>query len=102
MLTFLVYFSMKKPLSLLLLIFSFSHFISFQVNADSLVLYLDFEGGDSRDLSGLGHDGTVDGSVTISNGEAFFDGGHIDFPGIDMNEMINGFGDGSYTFATWV
>jgi len=35
MLTFFVYFNMKKPLSLLLLIFSFSHFISFQGNADN-------------------------------------------------------------------
>ena len=35
MLRFLVYSNMKNPLSLLLLIFSFSHFISFQGNADN-------------------------------------------------------------------
>ena len=74
-------------------------------------LYLDFE-DNSVDLSGNANDGEVDGDVTfdVEGAEggpspttgASFNGGHLDFPGIDMNSMIRDFEDGSYTFACWM
>mgnify|MGYP003297081960 FL=1 len=74
-------------------------------------LYLDFE-GEVADLSGNGNDGVVDGDVTFDvdgadlgptpTTGASFNGGHLDFPSIDMNSMIRDFEDGSYTFACWM
>ena len=74
-------------------------------------LYLDFE-GEVADSSGNGNDGVVDGNVTFDvdgadlgptpTTGASFNGGHLDFPSIDMNSMINNFEDGSYTFACWM
>ena len=74
-------------------------------------LYLGFE-EDAADLSENALDGEIDGQVSIdvdgapggSTPEtgASFTGGHIDFPGLDMNSMIRDFGDGSYTFACWL
>ncbi|MBT7983624.1 MAG: LamG domain-containing protein, partial [Akkermansiaceae bacterium] len=74
-------------------------------------LYLSFE-EDTADLSENALDGEIDGQVSIdvdgaSGGStpetgASFNGGHIDFPGFDMNSMIRDFGDGSYTFSCWL
>ena len=74
-------------------------------------LYLDFE-ENAVDLSGNANDGEVDGDVTfdVEGAEggptpttgASFNGGHLDFPGIDMNSMIRDFDTGSYTFACWM
>jgi hypothetical protein len=74
-------------------------------------LYLDFEDS-AVDLSGNANDGEVDGDVTfdVEGAEggptpttgASFNGGHLDFPGIDMNSMIRDFDTGSYTFACWL
>ena len=74
-------------------------------------LYLDFE-DNAADLSGNANDGEVDGDVTfdVEGAEggptpttgASFNGGHLDFPGIDMNSMIRDFDTGSYTFACWM
>ena len=75
------------------------------------LLYLDFE-ENAVDLSGNAHDGEVDGDVTfdVEGAEsgptpttgASFNGGHLDFPGIDMNSMISNFETGSYTFSCWL
>ena len=75
------------------------------------LLYLDFE-EEAVDLSGNAHDGEVDGDVTfdVEGAEsgptpttgASFNGGHLDFPGIDMNSMIRDLADGSYTFSCWL
>ena len=75
------------------------------------LLYLDFE-EEAVDLSGNAHDGEVDGDVTfdVEGAEsgptpitgASFNGGHLDFPGIDMNSMISNFETGSYTFSCWL
>ena len=75
------------------------------------LLYLDFE-EEAIDLSGNAHDGEVDGDVTFDvegaeggptpSAGASFNGGHIDFPGIDMNSMIRDLEDGSYTFSCWM
>ena len=72
---------------------------------------MDFE-GEVADLSGNGNDGVVDGDVTFDvdgadggptpTTGASFNGGHLDFPSIDMNSMIRDFEDGSYTFACWM
>ena len=43
----------------------------------------------------------ADGGPTPTTG-ASFNGGHLDFPSIDMNSMIRDFEDGSYTFACWM
>ncbi|MFL2451663.1 MAG: LamG-like jellyroll fold domain-containing protein [Verrucomicrobiales bacterium] len=74
-------------------------------------LYLDFE-ENAVDLSGNANDGEVDGDVTfdVEGAEggpspttgASFNGGHLDFPSIDMNSMIRDFDTGSYTFACWM
>ena len=74
-------------------------------------LYVDFE-EDAADQTENGLDGQVDGAVSIdadgapdgSTPEtgASFTGGHIDFPGLDMNTMIRDFEDGSYTFSCWI
>ncbi|NRB44845.1 MAG: hypothetical protein HRU47_08545, partial [Verrucomicrobiales bacterium] len=74
-------------------------------------LYVDFE-EEAEDLSGNGYNGVVDGLVSFDvegapdgptpRTGASFTGGHIDFPDIDMNSMINTFEDGSYTFACWL
>ena len=75
------------------------------------LLYLDFE-EEAIDLSGNAHDGEVDGDVTfdVEGAEsgptpttgASFNGGHLDFPDIDMNSMISNFETGSYTFSCWL
>ncbi|MAC50486.1 MAG: hypothetical protein CMO45_09565, partial [Verrucomicrobiales bacterium] len=74
-------------------------------------LYIDFE-EEVVDSSGNGNDGVVDGDVTFDvegadggptpTTGASFNGGHLDFPSIDMNSMIRDFEDGSYTFACWM
>ena len=65
-------------------------------------LYVDFE-EEAEDLSGNGYNGVVDGLVSFDvegapdgptpRTGASFTGGHIDFPDIDMNSMINAFED---------
>ena len=74
-------------------------------------LYVDFE-EDAADRTENGLDGQIDGAVSIdADGApdgptpetgASFTGGHIDFPGLDMNSMIRDFEDGSYTFSCWI
>ena len=75
------------------------------------LLYVDFE-SEADDFSGNDYNGEVDGDVTFDvegpttgptpTTAASFNGGHLDFPGIDMNSMIRDFEDGSYTFACWM
>ena len=75
------------------------------------LLFVDFE-DEIVDLSGNANDGEIDGDVSldIEGAEggstpttgASFNGGHIDFPSLDMNSMIRDFEDGSYTFSCWL
>ena len=72
---------------------------------------MDFE-DEIVDLSGNANDGEIDGDVSfdVEGAEggstpttgASFNGGHIDFPSLDMNSMIRDFEDGSYTFSCWL
>ena len=74
-------------------------------------LYVDFETA-AEDQGDNGYNGVIDGAVNIgSEGApsgstpgtgASFEGGHIDFPDVDMNSMIRDFEDGSYTFSCWL
>ena len=76
------------------------------------ILYLDFE-DNAVDLSGNANDGEVNGDVTfdVEGAEsgptpttgASFNGGFLNFPGIDMSGIIQDIeGENSYTLSAWI
>ena len=76
------------------------------------ILYLDFE-DNAVDLSGNANDGEVNGDVTFdvegaesgptSTTGASFNGGFLNFPGIDMTGLIQDVeGENSYTLSAWI
>jgi hypothetical protein len=76
------------------------------------ILYLDFEDS-AVDLSGNANDGEVNGDVTfdVEGAEggptattgASFNGGFLNFPGVDMSGIIQDIqGENSYTLSAWI